>query len=691
MNSLKGKKRSSFFTQLLPTLVLSIFLLACGGGGGGGTPDDVTPNAFSFTAQTGVELSTVVESNAVTVGSINVPVSISVTGGEYSIGSGAFTSASGQVSAGQSVRVRLTSSDSYSTETSVTLSIGGVSGTFNVTTLDDTTPDAFSFTAQTGAALSAVVESNEITVAGISVPVSISITGGEYSIEGGDYTAETGEVSLAQSVVVRLTSSDDFSTQTDATLTIGGVDGIFSVTTLDDTTPDAFAFVAQTEIEQSTQVSSNEITISGINAAAPITITGGEYSIDGGNFTSLAGTIENDQAVVVRQTSSEDVETTTEATLTIGGVEGTFTVTTEGKYTFEGFTGVALNARLQTHIVTIDDIGDSTPISIENGEYQLDRGEWTDQAGFIDNNQEVRVRANAGDDYSVTTTARLNVGESWGLFNVTTKEHGDFISVWKTDNPGASDDNQITLPLVSNGQYDFTVDWGDGSSNTITEWNQAEVTHSYAVAGEYTVIMSGTMGGLRLSPKGGADEEKIIEVRHWGALKFSSPTPRAFELAENLVFTGSDALDLSGVTELADFFGGAYNFDGYVGNWDVSSVTSLSGFLADGEEFSSGLSRWDVSQVSNFSDFLSGATNFNGDLSQWNVSNAVTMNGMLSYTGISSENYSAALNAWSNLPGIQENVDLGAVNIFYNSSAVEARNFLVDEKGWIISDEGLEQ
>lgn len=554
----------------------------------------------------------------------------------------------------------------------------------------DRTPNTFSFTAQTGVELSALVESNAITVSDINKSVAISVTGGEYSITGGAYTSAAGTVTEGQSVTVRLTSSENYSTQTSATLNIGGVSGTFNVTTLDDTAPDAFSFTAQTEVELSTQVSSNEVTISGVSIATSVMVTGGEYSIDGGEFTDSDGLINTGQTLVLRQISSADPETTTEVSVTIGEVSETFSVMTEGKFTFEGFTGAALNARLQSHIVVTSDIGDSTPINIVNGEYSIDQGPFISDAGFIDNGQAVRIRTNAGADYNVTTTARLNIGDSWGLLNVTTKEHGDFISVWKTDNEGASDDDQIRLPLVDDGLYDFTIDWGDGTSSTITEWDQAEVTHSYASSGEYTLTISGVIEGLLLSTKGGADEEKIIEIMHWGALKFSNSTPRAFEQAQNLVFTGSDALDLSGVTDLADFFGGATNFDGYIGNWDVSSVTNLSGFLADADAFNSDLSRWDVSQVSNFSDTLSGATTFNGELSQWNVSSAEAMNGMLSFTGMSTENYSAALIAWANLPNTQENVELGAVNIFYNDSAVEARSFLVNDKSWIITDEGLE-
>ncbi|MDZ7717565.1 MAG: hypothetical protein U5K72_01945 [Balneolaceae bacterium] len=37
-----------------------------------------------------------------------------------------------------------------------------------------------------------------------------------------------------------------------------------------------------------------------------------------------------------------------------------------------------------------------------------------------------------------------------------------FITTWKTDNPGASNDQSIRIPMIGNG-YDFNVDWGDGT------------------------------------------------------------------------------------------------------------------------------------------------------------------------------------------------------------------------------------
>jgi hypothetical protein len=195
---------------------------------------DATPDAFSFAAQTGVALATPTTSNTITVSGINAATPISISaGGSYSINGGAYTSVAGTVNNGDMVTLRQTSSGSFSTLTTATLTIGGVAGTFDVTTLAmDTIPDAFSFTAQTGVALNSVATSNTITLAGINSASAISIAGGTYSVNGGAYTSVAGSVSNGDTVTLRQTSSGSYATLTTATLTIGGVSGAFSVTTL---------------------------------------------------------------------------------------------------------------------------------------------------------------------------------------------------------------------------------------------------------------------------------------------------------------------------------------------------------------------------------------------------------------------------------------------------------------------------
>ncbi|MCA9368130.1 hypothetical protein KC887_07810 [Candidatus Kaiserbacteria bacterium] len=96
---------------------------------------DTTPDAFSFTDQTDVAVSTLTTSNTVTITGIDTATAISVTGGEMSINSGAFTSSSTTVSVNDTVQLRVTSSASNSTAVAVTLDVGGVTDEWSVTTV----------------------------------------------------------------------------------------------------------------------------------------------------------------------------------------------------------------------------------------------------------------------------------------------------------------------------------------------------------------------------------------------------------------------------------------------------------------------------------------------------------------------------------------------------------------------------
>lgn len=195
----------------------------------------------------------------------------------------------------------------------------------------DTTPNAFTFLDQTGVAVSSPITSAAIVVTGINAAAAISITGGTYSINGGSFTSSPGTVVNNDSVVVRHTSSGSQSTAVNTVLTIGGVSDTFTSTTAGpDTTPDAFTFTPQTGVAVSTLINSNSITVAGITAAAAITVSGGFYRINGGSWVATSGTVNNGDTVECRVTSSAVNSTAKSATVTIGGVSSTFTVTTVG-------------------------------------------------------------------------------------------------------------------------------------------------------------------------------------------------------------------------------------------------------------------------------------------------------------------------------------------------------------------------
>ncbi len=140
---------------------------------------DITPDAFTFIDQTGVELSTVIESNSIAVTGISNPVAISISGadGEYAVSTdngstwGGWTDADGTVANTSKVKVRVTSSVGYAATVNTALDIGGVSDTFSVTTgPEPTTTTTSSVSTTTTSALpttstTSIVPSTTTTVA----------------------------------------------------------------------------------------------------------------------------------------------------------------------------------------------------------------------------------------------------------------------------------------------------------------------------------------------------------------------------------------------------------------------------------------------------------------------------------------------------------------------------------------------
>jgi len=146
-----------------------------------------------------------------------------------------------------------------------------------------------------------------------------------------------------------------------------------------------------------------------------------------------------------------------------------------------------------------------------------------------------------------------------------------FTSTWVTSNTGESGNDQIKLPLESTGTYNFTIDWGDGNTSTITAYNQAEVTHTYAAAGTYTVNIAGTLIGWQFDNVG--DKDKITSISNWGDLRLGN-NGRYFRGASNLVITATDQLDLTGTTDFSFAFAGCGSLTSFP-DMDTGGVTTF--------------------------------------------------------------------------------------------------------------------
>jgi hypothetical protein len=415
-------------------------------------PPDTVPDAFSFTDVTGAAVSTVTTSNSITISGITGATAVSATNGAtFSINGGAYGT-SGTISNGQTLRIRLTSSAIPSTVVSTTVTVGGVTDSWSVTTTggalvqEFNTPGAYTWYKPSVAAdyLTQVQcwgagggggrnsGSDEgdggggggygtvvYTIASLPNSVTGAVgagglgratngngtAGGQSSFgaylyangggggvggsgqgAGGTFsgTSVTGEVGGLGGWSDNAGQSRTWAggggaggansgSQWGGTSTYGGKGGDGDgdngyagaqpggggggaqggssgngghgkcvVTTFQaDTTPNAFAFTDVTGQTMNAQITSNSITISGINMPAAVTATNGAtFSINGGAY-GTSGNISNGQTLSVRMTSSGSPTTAVTTTVTVGGVSDVWSVTT-------GVAGASCSAQSKT-------------------------------------------------------------------------------------------------------------------------------------------------------------------------------------------------------------------------------------------------------------------------------------------------------------------------------------------------------
>jgi hypothetical protein len=198
--------------------------------GSGGA--DTTPDPFRLFVLKNRPLDTEFISNSVTITGIDAPAPISVTGGQYSIDGGAYTSASSTINSGQLVTVRLTSANAISTNSTAILTVGGYSTNLSVTTGDtDTTPENFVFAPRARVPRNTWIESAPVTIGGLGGLAEISVAGGQYRIGASGYTSMRGSVSNGEVVRLRVMSSATLGETATSTLTVGPRSAGFAVTT----------------------------------------------------------------------------------------------------------------------------------------------------------------------------------------------------------------------------------------------------------------------------------------------------------------------------------------------------------------------------------------------------------------------------------------------------------------------------
>jgi hypothetical protein len=92
--------------------------------------------------------------------------------------------------------------------------------------------------------------------------------------------------------------------------------------------PDPVLFTDQFDVTPGSTVTSKPITIQGLTNIADISLIGGSYSINDGDFTSVPGTVSNNDQVRIRLNASAEYGQVTYSEISIGEVKAYFAVRT---------------------------------------------------------------------------------------------------------------------------------------------------------------------------------------------------------------------------------------------------------------------------------------------------------------------------------------------------------------------------
>jgi len=191
-----------------------------------------------------------------------------------------------------------------------------------------------------------------------------------------------------------------------------------------------------------------------------------------------------------------------------------------------------------------------------------------------------------------------------------------------------------------NNSPNYTVDWGDGNSDTITTLTRP--THTYSSAGIYEVKISGTFTrfqfGVGLT---GVERNLLTDVKQWGNLTYET-MEKAFQSCDGLsILTATDTPTIGSNGKMANCF--SYS--------DVVTIPNLGS--------------WDVAHISDFTNAFIDSVN-----------------------PLDTTTYDSLLIGWAS-QNLQSNVALNMGGSQYSSgAAATARQTLVNTYSWTITDGG---
>ncbi|SDH41309.1 Por secretion system C-terminal sorting domain-containing protein [Dyadobacter soli] len=301
----------------------------------------------------------------------------------------------------------------------------------------------------------------------------------------------------------------------------------------------------------------------------------------------------------------------------------------------------------------------------------------------------------------------------------------DYVTTWKTDNPGASLSNQIIIP--AEGEYTVyyeSIPASTSGSLPASGTFTGSQTITLPAAGTYRIAIkpTGATPFHRIYFIGSEDHQKLLTIEQWGSTVWSTFEQAYLDCSNLSAISATDVpiltnvrsmqfafynctslssapninnWDVSGVTDMSQMFYLASSFNQPIGSWDVSAVTNMSFMFREAAAFNQPIGNWDVSAVTNMSFMFHSATAFNQPIGNWDVSAVTNMRLMF----IAASSFNQPIGAWDvsavtdmayMLSGTAYNQSLGEWNLnptvdmnnMLSNSGMDCNNYSMTLIGW---------
>ncbi len=410
-------------------------------------------------------------------------------------------------------------------------------------------------------------------------------------------------------------------------------------------------------------MASSSYTFSGTVApTGAATISAVEYRLDSGGWAPVdthdqaswshgfTGLTQGNHTLAVRATDSNGATVDASITMTVDTVAPVVALGADTTHDGSGVTFVVMDTM----------VTETNPASVE---WRIDGGAWNqvpggDQASWA--NVDITVPADTA-NHTIEVRATDQAGnQASNQVSISYDKPQNDAFIFEVITSGTA---TFQLPLESAGTYDFHVDWGDGTSSDITQFNHADTNHGYGAAGTYIVRITGTIRGFNFSATG-IDKELIGDISAWGPLALIGSSGNFFFGCSNLTMSATDAPDLTDCTSLLNAFRSTALTQFHANTWDTSTITNIRQVMQGCHHTiqSVEVDQWDVSQVTIARTFMEGA--------------------------MTTPQYDALILSWS--PQVQNVSALfgAGVSKYTSGGDVEAARNAWIAKGWTITDGG---